>query len=1287
MFSSVATQTVGGYIERIVTDERDDMRSDFRTAVFALLFAIGCICFAGSVCHAQGSGGLQYATADNGIIAVQVEKSTGQFRITASDGTPLLFSGRKGVTGYTNVRYGTTTYTTNLLHRPSAPAGSRPLTDPRIETLADRVRLQAALVQQGDTLLLLQDLIPTIDGDYAYINIVTTLQNASTRVVRAGSLLMQDIMIGAHDRVDLLVDSAAVSAERSWSATQIPDRFEAHVPGSPYQIHGRLVSSTADRPDFFVAGNWRFNGYLGTAVWDYVPSGLAITDHAVLLRWDAREIPAGSSRTMRTDYGFLAIRDVTLDCDLPELLPTRDSSSYTPWPIPATAIITNTGTLPLANLDVEITLPPELHLLQGQTRLQNIAGPLLPGKAVSVTWLLDADTVDQATLVKAEFAIAAPQDLVKYCDAETILPPLIIPMIALDCGDTLRLSRHPEGAGYKPDPFSIAVYVENTGTVPVSGLSAELQLPVGLVLTTGSLIQPVQPDLLLPGTGVVISWQVRAINQTVRTVATYTVRVFNTVLESACDNVVLIPPIRSEPCVEAGINTAGKEFWVGFLQDSVGIAIEALRIYISAPEAARVQIYHPNGFDVDSIDIPAGGLRMIEVDSDVNDYTKETVVRKGVRLRSDRAVHVFAGNFRDRHTDAYTVLPDHALGTHYVTAGYNWADATEHFCVLASEDNTVVHITPAAFTSTGRPTGQEFTIALDAGELYYVRSFVAGFGGSLTGSRIVADRPVAVLSGAETGWVPEQGGNPSAFLNPLAEQMIPRRYLGTEYVVTPFRSRYGGDTYRIIATEDSTNVTVGGGPTMLLHPAGMWIEDLVTQPVLVSSNRPVMVAQYANSAAWDMPNNEYGDGSMMLQVPTDRYMSCHYFPAGTLIADATIVPNIVAQVDDISWLEGAPSKRLAVSVFTVECWVQSFFGGIIVSRRSGDSALWKLEYENARARLAFHTERPGYGSYETSADNSITNGAWTHIALVVDGPSGTATAYINGNEAMQAVFSPTDFAGDARLAWGGIHGDPSTALFIGELDECRFWEGKRTPEQIRAAMSERLSQLDRSGLLGYWPFCDGFRDETLYQHHLFPQGNAMLQQSYSLPASLNCSEQRDSNFVNLVMPAGSEAAVIVNFETLGAGDYSILPGSSYSVAQLWLPTGINRIETSDARGIGASSYGFAYHDAYTTFTGFRTQGGVQNVRPPLRPAKIELHQPWPQPAHSSFTIRYSLAQPSRISLLLHDITGRQLRVLDTGLREAGRHEVHVPRLELSAGTYLVQLQANGMRSLCRVVLF
>ena len=1237
---------------------------------------------------AQTGTSESHARAGNGIISVQVERSTGQYRIESADGTPLLFRGEKGVTGFVNIHYKNDTYTNNLLHRSAPPEGARALRGIEVEELSDRVRVTAVLRHAGDSLRFAQELIPALDGDYAYINSVITLTNLSGRSVRAGVLTMFDIMIGARDTVDLRADQETVTRERAWQGASVPSEYRASAEGSPYVIRGRLSGGTADRPDVFTAGNWQFNGYLGTAVWDYTPSGLPIIDDAVLLQWNARDISGGDAMRVRSDYGFVTFSDLALTCALPALIPAPDSTSYAPYPIPASAVVTNTGSLPVSGIDVRITLPAELHLAFGETAVKTITGPLNPGAQARLEWMLLADTVDSPNPVVVDFSIVTPAELAEQCRASAVIPPVRAPALSLFCGDTIRLAIAEEGAAYEPDPFTISTYISNSGNMPLTNLTAEIQLPPGVVLASGNARKPVVPGTLAPGEGTVVDWSVRGILQPARTVAPYSVIVTATEAASSCGNAVILPPFSQEPCIEPGVSTAGQEFWLTFLPDLVGAAQENLRIYISAPQQATVTLWRSDINAQQTVQIPAGGMRMVEMDRALNLITPEYTTRKGVRIRSDSPVHVFAGNFRDRHTDAFTVLPVHALGTRYVTAGYNFPDVHEHFSVLAVEDNTTVTITPAAFTSTGKPNGQPITVTLDAGDIYYIKAYIAGVGGSLTGSRIESDRPVAVYSGAESGWVPEQGGDPSGFLNPLAEQMIPHRYLGTEYVGVPFRSRFGGDTYRIVATEDQTTVTVGSGTTFILPQAGSWKEDLLHDPSMITADKPVMVAQYAHSALWDHPDSEYGDGSMLLLVPTDRYMSCHYFPAGTLVADVDIVANQAVQVNAASWLQVDDTPRLASPVFTVEFWLRANSDGTVVSRRAGADEIWRLDYEFMRGRLAFVTEKPGEQSYNPTPDNSVFQGIWNHVALVVDGPAGRAEIYLNGQREIVASFPATRFEGEGGLAFGGVHDDASKAEFWGDFDECRIWALPRTERQIVENMNRRILRHARGGMTGYWAFCGNLHDETLFGHDLEARGSAPLRETFNLPATLSCSDQLDSNFVNLVVPRGGEQAVTVNFQPLQPSAFTAVPGSggAYAYARLWLPTGINRIETSDARGAGASNYGFAYHDAYTSFTGFRVSGSTQSVATPAVPTGLVLHAPAPQPLRESARVRFDLPSAGHADLRLTDLLGRELRPLVSGRLEAGRHERVLQVDGLRAGTYILHLRTAGAHVFRRIVI-
>jgi hypothetical protein len=677
------------------------------------------------------------------------------------------------------------------------------------------------------------------------------------------------------------------------------------------------------------------------------------------------------------------------------------------------------------------------------------------------------------------------------------------------------------------------------------------------------------------------------------------------------------------------------------------------------------------------VDVPAGALRMVQLEETLNDYSVETPALRGVRVLSDNPVHVFTGNYRDRHSDGTVVLPVHALGTKYVTAGYNWMEAYEHFCVLATEDGTDVTITPHAFTSTGRPDGLPFTITLGRGELYYIKSFIAGPGGSLTGTRIDATKPVAVFSGAESGWIPELNTSDYGYLNPHAEQMIPYRFLGREYVAVPFRSRRNGDTYRIVATEDNTTVTLNGMDIRTLTSAGDWSEDNLSDILHISADKPVMVAQYANSARWDADDNEYGDASMLLLVPTDRYMSCHYFPAGMLEADPALLDNLAVSVEQGTWLQVRDTPQLATPVFTAECWIRPWDSGTIVSRVGSNGEYWRLDFDRGRRRFAIVTGTMPQSQIDYSLDNRANPGMWTHVALVMNGAAGTARVYIDGVKEIDVSIPVMSFPVNGGLAFGGVYNDFNAATYSGLIEECRYWSTERTAQEIQTAMNARLPAFDRNGLLGYWSFCESFTDETRYSNHFLPMGVMSLTPVFDLPAGLSCIEQEDSNFVNIVLPDGGQGQVLLNFTSLDPSAFTQLAGTQWYSARVKVPTGINRLETTDIRGLGATTYGFAYHDAYTMSTGFRTSFSPAGTAQPPVPGGLALDAPWPQPIRDDATIRFFLPYDSDAELYLCDVLGRVRRQLASGQHAIGQHSVILTIDGLTSGRYQLILRSSG----------
>jgi hypothetical protein len=106
-----------------------------------------------------------------------------------------------------------------------------------------------------------------------------------------------------------------------------------------------------------------------------------------------------------------------------------------------------------------------------------------------------------------------------------------------------------------------------------------------------------------------------------------------------------------------------------------------------------------------------------------------------------------------------------------------------------------------------------------------------------------------------------------------------------------------------------------------------------------------------------------------------------------------------------------------------------------------------------------------------SAAYDFQPGRWYHIAATLGG--GRLTAYVNG------------VAIGGRPAARGVEPDPSEILvgrgdptysrgeyFHGALDDLRIWSVARTPEQLKAGMSARLTGTE-PGLVAMWNFDDG----------------------------------------------------------------------------------------------------------------------------------------------------------------------------------------------------------------------
>ena len=1112
----------------------------------------------------------QHVISRNSSIAVGLNRYNGQFWVETNTALPILFSRANGITSFTNIRFEGVTFTNNDLHNPQTPPFTERMPYGTATALTDRAVFKTTLSVTDKHLECTQEFIPSIESDYAFIRIKTTLKNTSTNPVKAGLQLMYDLFIGETDMFDVVVGGRSIMNEEGWKGTSVPDTFEGAVPIHPVRIRGRLTAPGLQTPDRFIVGYWRYNGYLGAAAWNYEASGLRLYDVATLEQWDEQTIQPGSEWTITTDYGYIAESDASMRCFAEEVRLTQNQRGYTPNPLTVGTTVTNTGSLAIPAFDVEIQLPPKTTFAAGETAVKSSAGALLPGDSVTFLWKVSLSSFDSVTLLHFPIQIIQPARLQRNCLASVLVP-------AIQLGD---------------------------------------------------------------------------------------------------------------PCIQSDLSTRGIDFWTAFPTNTGGLSSVRMTLFLAASGDSKVRVARPALGTFDDMFVPAGTVQSFVVESMYNQGADEILQNLGIHITSDVPISVYAGSMCLEHSEATLVLPTYALGTSYVTVGYNTPDPEEYFLIVGTEPNTMVTISPAGQTSMGKQAHVSFQGQINTGQTYSLHAGIAGTADGMTGSIIEADKPIAVLSGGSSGWIPVTARTPYGYNNPHFDQVIPDHLLGTEYVAVPFRTRLRGDTYKAVATADSTSVVIGVNPPVPLLRRGAAYEFILNEASRITADKPILLAQFANSAGWDRVDtlSQYGDAAMVVLTPTDRYLYCQEFPSGL---DEAF--NQVLEVHPGQSIEVPDNPSIAIPVFTAECWVQASSRIVIVSRDRPGNALpdWSMVYLHPQHRIEFMTGKDSQpDEYYWTPMNSLNSGQWNHVALVVNGPQGTVKVYINGSLSLDTTFAPRPFTVNTGLAWNGYFNGPSSAGGNGFLDECRYWNYERTEQQIRANMNTRLAMSDRAGLVGYWSFCDNTKDSSAVANVTTVRGNPQIIYDGSLPGTLSCSPPRFANsFVNLVVHDGGQAQVVIDGAAVPDTIFHPVKNSSYLCAQLPVTRRGHIIESSDHRGISAIVYGFDERDAYAFNAGFLANAphpitGLEGVP---GPEMIVLGEAYPNPCQADAAIPFSLPGSMYVRIVASDMFGTNRAILVDGYQEAGRHVVPFPGNTLPAGMYLFTMTVGG-QSFTRKVL-
>lgn len=280
------------------------------------------------------------------------------------------------------------------------------------------------------------------------------------------------------------------------------------------------------------------------------------------------------------------------------------------------------------------------------------------------------------------------------------------------------------------------------------------------------------------------------------------------------------------------VTTEGTEFWVSFMgngfehNDYGGSPYLITQLLISAKQDCSGTITNPNdpSWSYD-FSVSANNITFIDIPRsqgyvELNEYT--TPVNKGLFIQSTAPISVFCANAARYSFDASYVLPTQALADDYIIQAYKPSsishdDLTSAFLIIATEEGeTLVDITPKTKTLDNRPANEEFTISLQQGQVYQVRSNNSWDSSrDLSGSRVTARdcKKIAVFNGDNLTSVPSHEDEYDC----IFEQAMPIKAWGKKFVATASMGRQENDRIIITSAYDDNEIIINGQPIFTLN--------------------------------------------------------------------------------------------------------------------------------------------------------------------------------------------------------------------------------------------------------------------------------------------------------------------------------------------------------------------------------------------------------------------------------------------------------------------------------------
>lgn len=394
----------------------------------------------------------------------------------------------------------------------------------------------------------------------------------------------------------------------------------------------------------------------------------------------------------------------------------------------------------------------------------------------------------------------------------------------------------------------------------------------------------------------------------------------------------------------------GIHFLVSFMQNEYYVIYENvgvdLKIFIATKEQTNVEVIFPDNTKLSST-VKKDTVISINVSNSFYNTISEHIVKNAIEIKSDKPVVVYAFNSQERTSDSYSAIPISNWGTEYVIMSLpndqytlnqppfdlrdsliNYTPRCSEFLLISAYDSTIVTFKPKVLTEAAKQVDKYYSIRLDKGETYLVKSYPTPMGtGDLTGTLLTGNKPFGVLSGHERSALLQGLPENKDSKDHIAEMLMPVSSWGTTYISVPFGTSPHGDYFRVTNIQPQTNLQVYKTATpesySLMDSLSTLSFPSITMPVIWQADKPIQVAQFMQRIGSDDESGYY-DPSMVMLPPREQFVQTVLFsvPGGTtnpmqytvhyvaIIAEQSAIPTLFLDSKKIDTISNISNQQI-----------------------------------------------------------------------------------------------------------------------------------------------------------------------------------------------------------------------------------------------------------------------------------------------------------------------------------------------------------------------------------------